>query len=100
MAHIIYSLLKIVETHESDFTCPLQCSHAYQNLKITSAESRGYAQKRILIRKTMLRCCIQIHSHLSMDSINTKEGNGLREFFRIQCPKIQTPVLQHIHPGH
>ena len=52
MAHIIYSLLKIVETHESDFTCPLQCSHAYQNLKIKSAESCGYVEKQILIRKT------------------------------------------------
>jgi len=32
--------------------------------------------------------------------IQSKEGNGLREFFQIQCPKIQTPVLQHIHSGY
>jgi hypothetical protein len=52
MAPIIYSLLKIVETRESDFTCPLQCSHAYKNLKIKSAESCGYVEKQILINKT------------------------------------------------
>jgi len=73
-AHIIYSHLKIVETHESGFTCPLHCSHAYQNLKIKSADSCGYAQKWILIRKPVLICCIQIHSHLSMDSTNTVKG--------------------------
>lgn len=82
-AHIIYSLLKIVETHESDFTCPLQCSHAYQNLKIKSAESCGYAQEQILIRKPVIICCIQIHSHLSTERINTFKG---RKWFKRILP--------------
>jgi hypothetical protein len=86
-AHIIYSLFKIVETHESDFTCPLQCSHTYQNLKIKGAESCGYAQKRILIRKPVLIFCIQIHSHLSTESINTVKG---RKWFKRILPNTMS----------